>query len=105
MSEFFSPPLSGRRIAITRARSQASELAAKLKELGAEVIELPLIHVSKEIDKQTLADALTELGGYDWIVFTSANGVRFFFEEFHRVFDDIRALGLLRFASVGDATG
>jgi uroporphyrinogen-III synthase len=54
--------------------------------------------------KQVLADVLLELGGYDWIVFTSANGVRYFFDEFHRIFDDIRALGLLRFAAVGDST-
>jgi uroporphyrinogen-III synthase len=96
--------LSGRRIAVTRAREQSSELATKLHALGAEVIELPLIQVSKEIDKQTLAEVLAELGSYDWIVFTSANGVRFFFEEFHRIFDDIRALGLLRFAAVGETT-
>jgi uroporphyrinogen-III synthase len=99
-----SLPLSGRRIAVTRAREQACELAGKLTALGANVIELPLIHVSKEIDKQTLADVLTELGSYDWILFTSANGVRFFFEEFYRLFEDIRALGMLRFAAVGDTT-
>lgn len=97
-------PLSGRRVALTRSREQASELAAKLAALGAEVLELPLIHVSKEIDKQTLADVLAEFGTYDWIVFTSANGVRHFFDEFHRIFDDIRALGMVRFACVGDAT-
>ena len=97
-------PLSGRRIAVTRAREQASELAAKLGALGAEVVELPLITVSKEIDKHTLHDVLSELGGYDWIVFTSANGVRFFFEEFYRIYDDVRSLGLLRFASIGDTT-
>lgn len=99
-----SSPLSGKRVAVTRTREQASELAAKLGALGASVLELPLIHVSKEIDKETLADVLSELGSYDWIVFTSANGVRYFFEEFHRIFDDIRALGLLRFACVGEAT-
>jgi len=97
-------PLSGRRIAVTRAKEQASELAGKLTALGAEVVELPLIHVAKRVDEETLADVLLELGQYDWIVFTSANGVRFFFEEFHRLFDDIRALGLLRFAAVGEAT-
>ena len=97
-------PLSGKRVAVTRSRDQASELTGKLTQLGAEVVELPLIHVSKEIDKETLADVLAELGSYDWIVFTSANGVRYFFEEFHRIFDDIRSLGLLRFASIGDTT-
>lgn len=96
--------LAGRRVAVTRSREQASELAARLRALDAEVLELPLIQVSHAIDPQVLADVLTELGGYDWIIFTSANGVRHFFEEFHRLFDDIRALGMLRFAAVGDAT-
>lgn len=89
---------------MTRAREQAAELSAKLTALGADVIELPLIRVSKHISKETLADVLLELGSYDWIVFTSPNGVRFFFEEFLRIFDDIRSLGLLRFACVGEGT-
>jgi uroporphyrinogen-III synthase len=97
-------PLSNRRIVVTRAREQASELASKLTQLGAEVIELPLIRVTKHIEKDTLSDVMAELGTYDWIVFTSANGVRFFFEEFFRLFDEIRSLGLLRFACIGDAT-
>lgn len=96
--------LRGRRVAVTRPRDQASELAAKLSVRGAEVIELPLVAVSKEVNRDDLADVLLELGSYDWIAFTSANGVRFFFEEFMRVFDDIRSLGLLRFAAVGEAT-
>lgn len=99
-----SASLSGRRIAVTRAREQTPDLAGKLAALGAEVLELPLIAVSKEIDKQALHDVLSELGTYDWIVFTSANGVRYFLEEFYRIYDDVRALGLLRFAAVGDAT-
>jgi len=97
-------PLAGRRIAITRAREQAGELSAKLTGLGAEVLELPLIKISQSIDKQELADVLLEFGSYDWIVFTSANGVRYFFQEFFRIFDDIRSLGLLRFAAIGAGT-
>jgi uroporphyrinogen-III synthase len=99
-----TPVLAGRRIAVTRAREQSPELTAKLSALGAEVVELPLIHVTKQIEKDPLSDVMLELGGYDWIVFTSANGVRFFMEEFLRLFDDIRALGLLRFACIGDTT-
>lgn len=99
-----TPSLAGRRIAVTRAREQSPELAGKLAALGAEVVELPLITISKEIDKHVLLDVFTELGSYDWIVFTSANGVRYFFEEFFRIYDDIRSLGLLRFAVVGEAT-
>lgn len=97
-------PLHGRRIAVTRARDQAPELTGKLDALGAEVVELPLIQISEEISKQNLADTMLELGNYDWIIFTSANGVRFFFNQFFKLFDDIRALGLLRFASVGSGT-
>jgi uroporphyrinogen-III synthase len=97
-------PLSGRRIVVTRTRDQASELASRLVSLGAEVIEIPVIRISREISKETLADVMLEFGAYDWLVFTSANGVHHFFEEFFRIFDDIRSLGLIRIACVGDAT-
>lgn len=97
-------PLSGRRIAITRAVEQSGSLREKLLAKGAEVVEIPLIRVSAEIDKQTLADCMLELGGYDWVVFTSANGVRFFFEQFFKLFDDIRSLGLMRIACIGGST-
>ncbi|MFM8335110.1 MAG: uroporphyrinogen-III synthase, partial [Opitutaceae bacterium] len=97
-------PLQGRRVAVTRAREQSPELGERLRALGAEVIELPLIAVKHSADRETLNDVFAELGGYDWAVFTSANGVNGFFEEFLARFDDIRALGLLRFAAVGDAT-
>jgi uroporphyrinogen-III synthase len=96
--------LAGCRIAVTRAREQASELSTRLTALGAEVVELPLIRVSKEISKDMLADVMLDLGTYDWLVFTSANGVRYFFEEFRRLFDDIRSLGLMRIAVVGEGT-
>lgn len=97
-------PLAGRRVAITRAAEQAGGLRETLQALGADVIELPLIRVSAEIDKQTLADCMLELGSYDWLVFTSANGVRFFFEQFFKLFDDIRSLGLMRIACIGSTT-
>jgi uroporphyrinogen III methyltransferase/synthase len=97
-------PLFGRRVAITRTRDQNSELRDKLEALGAEVLELPLISITKAVARDSLVEILAELGGYDWIVFTSANGVRFFFEDFLKGFSDIRALGLLRFACVGAAT-
>ena len=79
-------------------------MAERLGALGAEVIELPAIQVSREISKQALADVMLEFASYDWLVFTSANGVRFFFDEFFRLFDDIRSLGFVRIACVGDAT-
>lgn len=97
-------PLYGRRIAITRTREQGSVLRDKLEALGAEVIELPLIKVVKNVDLHVLADVFLELGLYDWVAFTSPNGVKYFFEEVDRIFDDVRNLGLLRFACVGEAT-
>jgi uroporphyrinogen-III synthase len=97
-------PLSGRRIVVTRTRDQASELSARLQALGADVVEIPVIRISHEVSKPALADVLLEFGSYDWMVFTSANGVHHFFQEFHRVFDDIRSLGLIRLACIGEAT-
>lgn len=97
-------PLSGRRVVVTRTRDQASELSAKLAALGADVIEIPVIRISKEVSKQALADVMLEFGAYDWIAFTSANGVHNFFSEFFRIFDDIRSLGLIRIACIGDST-
>jgi uroporphyrinogen-III synthase len=97
-------PLKNRRIAVTRAREQAPELTAKLTALGAEVLELPLISITKEVSNDALADVFLEFGSYDWLVFTSANGVRYFFEEIRRIFDDIRSLGLIRIACIGEAT-
>lgn len=104
MSEQRKLPLAGRRVVVTRTRSQASDLASKLAAFGAEVVELPVIRISPEISKQSLADVMLEFGSYDWLVFTSANGVHNFFAEFHRIFDDIRSLGLIRIACIGDAT-
>ena len=96
--------LSGRRIAVTRPAGQAADWRACLEAQGAEVVELPLIKVTKDVNLNTLLEVFQELGGYEWLVFTSVNGVRFFFEEFHRVYDDIRSLGLVRIAVVGEAT-
>ena len=104
MAQTTKNPLSGCRVAVTRTREQASELASRLASLGAEVVEIPVLRISREVSKQSLADVLLELGSYDWIVFTSANGVHHFFAEFLTVFDDIRSLGLMRVACVGEAT-
>src|SRR5690606_13460981 len=98
---FERQPLFGRRIAVTRTRAQAGELRIRLEEAGAEVLELPLIHVEKSVDPEILDEVMEEIGTYEWVVFSSVNGVRYFFEEFLRRFGDIRALGLARIAAVG----
>ena len=96
--------LTGRRIALTRPTATSADWRTCLEALGAEVVELPLIKVSKDVNLHTLAEVFQELTQYEWLVFTSVNGVKYFFEEFHRVFDDIRALGMVRIAVVGEAT-
>ena len=97
-------PLFGRRIVVTRTREQASELSRQLLELGAEVLEIPTIRIVPPDDKHSLVDALKGIGEYDWVVFTSPNGVTAFFDCFFKAFEDVRALGNLRFAAVGPAT-
>jgi uroporphyrinogen III methyltransferase/synthase len=101
---FEQRPLFGRRIVVTRTRDQASALSAQLRELGAEVWEIPTIKIELPENKSPLLDALLALGEYDWIVFTSPNGVTAFFDFFFKAFPDIRALGNLRIAAVGPAT-
>jgi len=104
MPEPKSLPLAGRRLVLTRAREQAAEWRYKLEALGATVLELPLIQVRQDVKPETLAEVLAEFGSYEWVIFTSVNGVKFFFDEFLRVHDDIRAFGLARIAAVGEAT-
>ncbi len=97
--------LEGKRIVVTRNLESAGRLSGRLRELGAEVLELPLIEIRYEVqDKQRLADVFQEISQYEWLVFTSAHGVRGFFEAFTSAFEDIRSLGLLRIAVVGDGT-
>lgn len=101
---FEERPLFGRRMVVTRTRQQAGRLSCRLRELGAEVLEIPTIQIAPPTRKEILAEAMTSLGEYDWLVFTSPNGVTAFFDYFFRAFDDVRALGNLRIAAVGPAT-
>jgi uroporphyrinogen III methyltransferase/synthase len=97
-------PLFGQRIVVTRARAQVPPLRQLLREAGAEVWEMPMIQFGPPTERQPLVEALAGLNGYDWLVFTSANGVGFFFEHFFRAFNDLRDLGGARLAAVGPAT-
>jgi uroporphyrinogen III methyltransferase/synthase len=97
-------PLLGQRIVVTRARNQAGGLSKKLREQGAEVLEIPTIRIEPPTRKQDVVDAMLELNSYDWLVFTSPNGVTTFFDYFFRRFHDLRDLGGARIAAVGPAT-
>src|SRR6058998_2680223 len=97
-------PLSGKRIVVTRTRKQASALSNKLRALGAQVIELPTIRIEPPTDLREFAELVQDAHIYDWIVFTSANGVEAFFEIFFKLYDDARELGCARIAAIGPAT-
>jgi uroporphyrinogen III methyltransferase/synthase len=101
---FETRPLFGRRVVVTRTREQASELSGRLQELGADVLEIPTIRIAPVEDREILKDVILGLNGYDWMVFTSPNGVAAFFDLFLRGFDDLRDLGAVRLAAVGPAT-
>jgi uroporphyrinogen-III synthase len=101
-----APPesvLAGIRVVITRARDQAGELATKLEALGADVVEFPTIEIKPAEDYRALDAALANLPSYDWLIFTSANGVRFFVERL-----DLRSRDLGAFrgqvCAIGPAT-
>jgi hydroxymethylbilane synthase len=74
-------PLVGTRIVVTRAQAQAGELSAKLLALGAEVVEFPAIEICPARDYAPFDAAIARIASYDWLIFTSANGVRFFLER------------------------
>jgi uroporphyrinogen III methyltransferase/synthase len=97
-------PLSGKRIVVTRRTGQAGRFAQRLTELGADVLEVPTIKITAPDDRQGIVDMLLELNSYDWLVFTSANGVTAFFDLFFKRFHDLRDLGGARIAAVGPAT-
>ena len=96
-------PLFGKRIVVTRARDQASTLASTLHELGAAVIELPTIEIQPAPDYSELDKAITTLHEYDWLIFTSVNGVRYFLERLDRSAFDLRAIRG-RVCAIGPAT-
>jgi uroporphyrinogen III methyltransferase/synthase len=97
-------PLFGQRIVVTRTRAQASQLTQKLQENGADILEIPTIRIVPSDRKQDIVDALLELNSYDWLVFTSPNGVTTFFDLFFKRFQDLRDIGGVKIAAIGPAT-
>ncbi len=97
-------PLSGQRIVVTRSRLQAARFAQKLSALGAEVLEIPVVKGIPPDNKSDLVDAFLSLNSYDWLVFTSPNGVLAFFDLFFKQFPDLRDFGGARIAAVGPGT-
>jgi uroporphyrinogen III methyltransferase/synthase len=97
-------PFAGKTIVITRARSQASEFSRLLTDLGAEVIEFPTIEIIPPDSWAPLDEAIENLRTYDWIVFTSANGVRFFVSRLQDRGQDIVELKGVQVCAIGPGT-
>ena len=101
---FEKKPLFGKGIVITRPEEQAEELSALLREKGARVISFPTIEIAPPDDYGDLDRAIENIEQYQWIVFTSANGVRSFFDRFNGARGDIRDLKGIRICTIGPAT-
>lgn len=104
LSWYENLPLFGKRIAITRARARASDMARRLALLGAEVFECPLIKIEPVENYSLLDAAIEQLGEYAWVIFTSANGVKYFFERLEGMGRDCRALAGAQIAAIGPGT-
>jgi uroporphyrinogen III methyltransferase / synthase len=97
-------PLFGKRIAVTRTRKQAGEFVERLRSLGADAFELPTIRIEPPPDKREFYELVADSHIYDWIIFTSPNGVDTFFSAFYEIYRDARDLGGARIAAIGPAT-
>ena len=101
---FEKRPLFGKRIMVTRTREQASDLVLRLEELGADVLERPVISIAPPDSWDMLDQEIDALAGYQWVLFTSLNAVKNFFGRLRERGLDSRALGGVRVAVVGRAT-
>lgn len=100
---FEQRPLFGKRIVVTRATQQAPALSDKLRDLGADVIEMPATQIAR-LDLSSLRAAIANIGDYEWLIFTSQNAVAIFWEQLLGGGRDARALAGTRIAAVGPAT-
>jgi len=97
-------PLAGKLIMVTRARSQAGSLADKLKALGAEVVEFPTIEIQPPEDYAALDAAIENVRNYDWVIFTSVNGVEQFLGRARHLNQPVSESQTSRFAAIGPET-
>jgi uroporphyrinogen III methyltransferase/synthase len=97
-------PLTGRTVIITRARAQAAEFIGELERYGARVLSCPTIEIVEPESYQPLDEAIDNLYGYDWLIFTSVNGVDHFLRRLTEVGRDRSELDDLRVCAIGDAT-
>jgi uroporphyrinogen III methyltransferase/synthase len=101
---FETKPLFGKRVVLTRAQEQAREFSQLLAAYGAEPVEVPTIQIVPPASWEAIDDAMTRLSTYQWLIFTSANGVRPFMDRLHAAGNDARALANLRLCAIGPRT-
>jgi len=97
-------PLAGKRILITRARDQSAEFATRLRDLGADVIEFPTIEIVAPLCWHEMDRAIDQLRSYDWVIFTSVNGVKFFWQRLSEKVTGPCLPPSLRVCAIGPAT-
>jgi uroporphyrinogen-III synthase len=99
-----APVLSGVRVLVGRARHQASKLSSGLRDLGAEVVEIPFIEIRKPHSYEPLDSALKNVSEYDWLILTSVNGVEAVWERMRKLRLGKKLLRHLQIAAIGPAT-
>ncbi len=104
LSWFERRPLVGKRVMVTRPQHQAGSIRDSLLELGADVVVQPAVDISPPGDWHAVDRVLAQLHQFDWLVFSSANGVRFLLDRLHAIGRDLRALGGIRLAAIGPGT-
>ncbi len=101
---FETKPLFGKRVVLTRPQEQAREFSQLLVAYGAEPVEVPTIQIVPPASWEAIDDAMTRLSTYQWLIFTSVNGVRPFMDRLHAAGKDARALTNLRLCAIGPRT-
>ena len=97
-------PLAGRTVVITRALAQSDEFVTRLEQFGARVIACPTIEIDEPESYDRLDEAISHLYGYDWLVFTSVNGVDYFLRRFTTSGHEVSEIDDLKVCAIGDAT-
>ncbi|MGD9635246.1 MAG: uroporphyrinogen-III C-methyltransferase [Pirellulales bacterium] len=101
---FTSRPLFGETVLVTRPAHQADVMVSKLSALGADVLYQPAIEISEPADWGPVDAVIAELADFDWLVFSSSNGVEYFFRRLFALGHDVRAIGSSKLAAIGPAT-
>jgi len=104
LSWFENKPIFGKRILITRSREQSGKTAQAIAEQGGDPVVFPTIRIQPPADYRELDRAISSIVTYDWVIFTSVNGVEKFFERFFQVREDIRDMAGPRIGAIGPVT-